>query len=361
MAVMPSFFARRYVRPLASVGRLERTLSVLILLLAAGVVAAFVRQSLSDREPPLFELADPAPDQGLGLAAADAGPFPPEAAPAYVPDAENPFPPPDIPGWSRPEQVARYTPDNLYQKINGRVGLYLQYHVAGLAFGSYVFANSDDRTLDIFWYDMGSPENALGIYRAEAPPDAEEISIGTHGYTTGGAVFFIKGGHYVQILPATTQPADAEAALAVARRISDSIADEGDGPWALRVFPKEGRRDGSLEYVSEDAFGLSFLKEVFTVSCEVDGAAVTLFVHRAADAAAADALYHRYLAYFREDGRVLWTDPEASRRMTAGEVYGAIDVVFVHGRYLGGAAGVDNMEIGRSAAARFLTTLQTAE
>ncbi len=361
MVVMPSFFARRYVRPLASVSRLERTLSVLILLLVAGVVAAFVHQSLSNREPPLFELVDPPPEGGLGPAAADSGQPVPDAPPSYVTESENPFPPLEIPGWSRPAQVSRYTPDNLYAKIDGRVGLYLQYHVVGLTFGSYSFADRDDRTLDVFWYDMGGPENALGIYRAEAPPDAEEAPVGTQGYTTGGAVFFIKGGYYVQILPATTEPADAEAALEVARRISDSIADGGDGPWALRVFPAEGRRDGSLEYVSEDAFGLSFLKEVFTVSCEVDGAAVTLFVHRAADAAAATALYDRYLAYFREDGRVLWTDPDASRRMAAGEVYGAIDVVFAYGRYLGGVAGVENLDLGRAAAVRFLTTLQAAE
>lgn len=346
---MPSFFSRRYIRPLAAVGRVERTLSVLILLLMASVVAAFVHQSLTNREY-LFEL-DPALERAAAPTEHDAAA--PGDSPTYVAEGDNPFPTLEAAGWSRPAQVARYTPDDLYVKINGRVGLYLQYHVAGLTFGEYSLIGQPDRTIDVFWYDMGGPENALGIYRAESPPDGAAVPIGAGGYETGGAVFFIKGGCYVQVLPTTTEAADAAVAMEIARKIGERIEGGDEGPWALKVLPTAGRADNSLEYVSEDAFGLSFLKEVFTAAYEVNGAQVTMFVHRAVDDAAAAALYDRYLAYFKEDGRVLWSDPDASRRITAGEVYGAIDVVFVKGRYFGGVAGAEDAEIGRQAAAKF--------
>ncbi len=353
---MASFFRRRYMRKPESVGGVERAASVVILVLLVGIVGAFIWQSATD-DARLFE------SDALALQGGQRG------GERVAGDAANPwdhrrdacatvqFPDPGTPEWRAPEQVSRFTPDNLYEKINGRAALYLQYSVVGLTFGTYRHETGDERTIDVYWYDMAQPENALGIYRSESPPDPDAVSIGGEGYQTGGAVFFVKGSQYVQVMPGGADERDATVAMVIARAIGDTIEQGDESPWAMDVLPGEGRVPNSFEYLAEDVFGLEFLRDVFAADYDVPGGQVRLFIHRAADAATAGALYDDYLAYFREYGEIVWTDADPARRIAAGEAVGVIDTVFVKGAYFGGAAGAEDVETAKQAATAFYNDL----
>ena len=327
---MPSVFGRRYYRGLEALSRTEVALGLFILLLVAGIVAGFVVQTVTSRR----EL--------VGV----------DPAACAVPQ-ESPFPEPGADGWRAPKKADRFSADNLYVKIDGRADMYLQFNVVGLTFGTYYHETDAERAIDVYWYDMGEAVNAFGIYQAEAPPDVAPAAVGRQGYQVGGAVFFWQGASYVQVLPTGSEPGDARAALEIARQISSRTQDTGEGMWALAVLPEPGRVSDSFAYLARDAFGLDFLQEVFTARYEVDGAQVTLFIHRADDEASARVLLDEYERFFEKYGRVTWKGPQASRRMVAGEVAGLVDVVFVKGRYLGGVTGADDAELARRSAARF--------
>ncbi len=271
-----------------------------------------------------------------------------------APKPSNPFPDAGLPGWHTPRKVSRFTPDNLYQKINGRADAYLTFHVAGLTFGTYYHQTNTDRTVDVYWYDMGGPQNAFGMYRSEAPRDAAKVAIGREGYQAGGAVFFWKGASYVQVLPTSFDDGDARAALRIAQRLAQRIEDYSDSAWAQTVLPQAGRVENSPAYIAQDAFGLGFLNEVHTAEFDFDGQLITMFVHRAADESSARGLFDQYVGFFQRYGRVIGKPPEGSRLIVAGEVGGMIDVVVVEGRYLGGVAGAENAELARKAAEGFL-------
>jgi hypothetical protein len=336
---MATFFARRYMRRPEGVGIVERSLGAIIVLLLAGVVTVYVRQVITDKGY-LFEVEE----------AAYRDPQEQAASP-------NPFPDPVVTDWCVPREVSRFTPENLYQKINGRADTYLQFHVVGLTFGTYYHRTAPDGLIDVYWYDMGRPVNAFGIYRSEASPEAAAVPIGNDAYATGGAVFFWKGTSYVQVLPTRFDESDARVSLAIAERLATAIEDTGEDMWALSVLPQSGRIAGSFSYIAKDAFSLDFLSEVFTADYEVDGKRITLFIHRAADEASAAALLDRYVLFFEEYGKVIWTEPDASRRIVAGDVSGMIDVVFAKGRYLGGATGAKDAAVGRKAATTFYDEL----
>lgn len=271
--------------------------------------------------------------------------------------AEGPFPDPGLAGWQPPQEVSRYTPEDLYVKIDGRAGLYIQFSVVGLTFGTYSHERDSGRTIDVYWYDMGEPVNAFGIYRAEAAQGAEPVAIGRQGYQTGGAVFFWKGGSYVQVLPSASDADEARAALEIARRIGGVIEDDGEPLWAASVLPESGRVADSLDYLAANAFSLEFLNKVFTADYDVEDGRLKLFIHRAADEASAAALLEEYAAFFEQYGEVIWRDPDGSRRMIAGASGGLIDVVFAKGRYLGGVAGAEQAEAARKAAVAFYDEL----
>ncbi len=274
-------------------------------------------------------------------------------------DADSPFPKAGGRDWRAPASVSRFTPDTLYQKINGRAGLYLQFHVASMVFGSYIHRSDGERTIDVFWYDMGEPQNALGIYKSELPPHVEPLKLGREAYKAGSAVFFIKGSAYVQVLPGGPDDADAEVALAIATKIGEAIEDVQEDMWALKVLPEPGRVADSIEYIATDAFGLDYLENVFSADYDSPAGRLKLFVHRAADAAAADALLKKHLAFFEEYGEIVWTDPDAARHIVAGDSDGVIDVVFVKGRYFGGVTGAEDLTAAREAAVGFHDGLKT--
>lgn len=215
---MPTFFARRYMRPLEAVGRTEKVLGVLILLLVAAVLAIFVFQVGTDREY-LFEVDEqayaPAPTGAVGAY--------PAAAPGSVVKADSPFPDAGLDGWRVPAKIERFTHDSLYVKIDGRADAYLKFDVVGLTFGRYYHEGDAERTVDVYWYDMGAPANALGMYQSEESPEATPVSIGQAAYQVGGAVFFCQGSSYVQVIPAGLTDADVRAALSIAKRLAGRI------------------------------------------------------------------------------------------------------------------------------------------
>jgi hypothetical protein len=344
---MPTLFARRYRR--THVGIREKVLGALILVALMVLLAAFVGQFLTGPQSSVVaqDLVETASLAGAPAAktvnADTAGP--------------NPFPEPGAAGWKAPQEASHYTPDNLYIKIDGRADLYLQYHVAAMTFGAYAHSSDPQRTIDVYWYDMGQPENALGIYRTEAPPDATAVPIGRQGYQGGGAVFFAKGSSYVQVMPTGPDESDGAAALAVAGKIAELIKDAGSDEWASRILPAKGRVEGSIEFAASDVFDLDFLANVYTADYEADGGRIKLFVHRAESDAAAVEVFEKYKEFFGEFGKIIWTDPDASRRIVAGEASDVIDAVFVKGRYLGGVSAAENLEIARKAASEFYDTI----
>ena len=347
---MPTLFARRYFRPPGQIGLIEKLLGLLILLLVVGTVAAFVihvtghKGQLFSADATVYETATSAVEP-VAEAASDQAP--------------NPFPDPGLDSWQAPSQYATYTPDNLYVKINGRADAYLQFGVVTLTFGTYRHQTDSEQTIDVYWYDMGQPQNALGIYRSEAPPELHAVPIGREGYEAGGAVFFHKGGSYVQVLPMSFDEGVAQAARAIAERLAEQIDEGQEDDWAQAVLPQAGRMADSFAYLARDAFSLDFLTDVYTAEYEIDGRRLTLFVHRAPDESAVRSLLERYVGFFEKYGRVIAKEPEESPRIIAGDVAGMIDVVFAKGRYLGGVAGADDVESARKAAMAFYDELTT--
>lgn len=206
------------MRPIKQVGTTERTISVLILLCTCGIVAAFVVQVVTN-EDYLFNVdagAYAGTDERAAIVGAATG------SPAS-PMTPGPFPDSGLEDWLSPRQVAHYSPAELYKKIDGRAPAYLERGFVGLTFGRYEHRGNPARALDVYWYDMGEPENAVGMYRGEAAPGAESVSIGDEAYQIGGAVYFWKSSSYVQVLPSGLGPDDAEAARAVAQRIAEAI------------------------------------------------------------------------------------------------------------------------------------------
>ena len=218
---MPTLFARRYMRKIEAVGSTEKVLGVLILLLVVTVIAAFVLHVATNKDY-LFDV-----DENAYLPMATPEVAGAETARGVAVEAADRFPDPGVDGWLGPTRVEHFAAGKLYEKIDGRADAFLRFGVVALSFATYVHQTDADRAVDVYWYDMGKPQNAVGMYRSEQAPDAAPVSIGRVGYQVGGAVFFCQGSSYVQVIPTRLDDADAQAALKIAERVAERIKGNG--------------------------------------------------------------------------------------------------------------------------------------
>ncbi|GMU24055.1 MAG: hypothetical protein AMXMBFR13_41320 [Phycisphaerae bacterium] len=255
-----------------------------------------------------------------------------------------------------PAKIERYT-DNLYEKINGREGMFRAFGFVELRFGQYLDTRRK-QTYDAYLYNMAEPNNAMGIYMKEKSGETQPLELGREGYTSGANAYFYKSRYYVNVLgPAEPDEAAKATAVRIATAIADTIADEGGKLWAEDVLPKEGRTSESLDYVMTSALGHEFLERVFLASYPNPNGKgnYKLFIHKAPGAQEAKALFDRYVeATGKYDDIVSQTSADGGAMVVSkskGE-FNFFTAAFHKGPYFGGVSDCeDNRELAEEQAA----------
>lgn len=322
---------------------LERVIGGFVLLLTVAVAATFVIVARQP-SPPLFQI-QPGNENST-----------PNRHPLIA--RRTTLPGVELPEWSSPTNVRIFTPDNLWEKIDGRADLYLSFHMVRMRFGTYRHSRDPERFVDVYWYDMGATDNAFGIYRAEMGSHPDRIDIGRGAYAPPGGVFFWKGNDYVRVETADATDELASAATAIARTIARAIVDEGKPLWAEALLPAGDRVTGSFEYHATDAFSLDFLDDTFSADYNVGDRAFKTFIHRAKDATEAKQVFEAYTAFFREFGSVIKRESQNDVPLLVGESGGTTDAVFLIRRYVGGVNGSADAALAEQRAAAFAQSLQ---
>lgn len=81
------------------------------------------------------------------------------------------------PVLARTEEMRTWSPDNMYEHVNGEAELLIRYGAGSLGFAAYENENGDYVSVDIL--DLNKPINAYGLYRLYAGCDGEELAL--HG------------------------------------------------------------------------------------------------------------------------------------------------------------------------------------
>ncbi len=357
---MPTFFRRRYMRPPAQVSTREKAIGWLILLVVAlGVATCGVVATRPSA--PLFEIA--AENDGVSYrhepprtGAGASGRMPVESL-SIEAENEPRLPTVELSGWSEAAEGRVYTPEDLWEKINGRADFYLAFHMVRMVFGTYVDSRDPGRFLDVYRYEMSTPDDAFGVYCAEMSRQPRFVDVGGGGYVTVGGVFFWKGGSYVRVEASDGSEELADAALKVARAVARIVLDGGRRFWADARLPQEDRVAGSFRRDATHAFGPGFLPDVFCAEYRANGVACTTFVCRAEDEPSARAAFEAYAAFFQKHGRLLKRDAREGFDLLVGEAGEVVDAVVVARHYLGGVRAVNHPALAEQRAIAFVRTL----
>lgn len=187
--------------------------------------------------------------------------------------------------------------ERIYEKIDGRDVLFMQYDVQSLQCVTWDGAS----TWDMYLYTMRAPAGARGVWLAEKPAAAQLSHDGTAWFTPGAAAAH-HGQFYLALSAAHADASvtDATNLLALLRAHVPVTAAPARDPAAL--LPHDGMRENSLEFIPNDAFGFETLDTIHAAGYRVADDDAVWFVTVASDHVAAAALVSQYAEEFARFG-----------------------------------------------------------
>jgi len=196
----------------------------------------------------------------------------------------------DVPGWTVSRAPRSFTPDTLWELINGAADGFVAYGVQEVVTADYEQAQTGHEAV-IEIYRMKDPLNAYGKYADERNPRYRFLEVGNEGYSGGTSVNFWTGPYYVKITAFVESDVLEKELVTLGRSIAAKVAVPGAEPRELSYFPKENQVPRSTLYLPKDVLAQSFFTNGFEARYETNGTEYKLVVIALdSEAAARDGL-----------------------------------------------------------------------
>jgi hypothetical protein len=248
--------------------------------------------------------------------------------------------------------LENFTPETLYEKINGQADLYLASGFVQLKSQRYVQIDNQDMWFEVFKYDMGTVENAFSVYSQQYRDDGHPLEWTEYGYSVANALFFVHGQDYIEMRAASTSEELIASMHDVARHYVETNVLEKATIAGVSWFPEKDLDMKSVAMVVSNAFGFERLNRVFTAEYLIHGVTVTAYISERPNAREASELASALTDYFlRFGGQELEAGFPSPNGKTI-EIMDAINIIFSNGPYLAGVHEARNIEIAHKLASR---------
>lgn len=176
---------------------------------------------------------------------------------------------PELAGWQYQEEPQTYSPETLFEYINGAAEAYLSYDFKELIVAQYQ-KDGTETTITLEIYDMDWPRQAFGIFSSERYPDNPEVDIGSAGYLEGEVLNFVSGRFYVKLLCYNGNDQTPDYLKQFAREVEARIKEKPGLPEIFQLFPDGGRIKNSEKFIKKNFMGFDFLSNGYVVAYRQD-------------------------------------------------------------------------------------------
>jgi len=242
-----------------------------------------------------------------------------------------------VAGWEQRGATRHYTPDNLFEYLDGSAEGYILYGLVEMQ-GLTCRSKGGSITFDVF--EMNDADSAYGVFTSNLDPQMPIERIGMGGQVLPRRALFSKGKYYVELAANPTKGGTA-ALRAFATGAEKRITGRTTPPAALSWFPTA--KLASVRLIPESVLGLRLLKRGFVAHYEQGQAFVVMEASPASAAAVFSQLRQRFA--------------EAAPAHLADESFQADDqylgglCMFRKGRYIGGFANTPDAKAATAQAA----------
>lgn len=204
---------------------------------------------------------------------------------------------PEIKGWKLTVSERIYTPDDLWDFIDGAAGAYINYDFVDLNLADY---QQDSTIIRVELYRHSTFDNAFGIYAYERNPGYDFTDIGTEGYTSEGILNFLAGCFYVKLSSAGTVRNPAVSMRMIAGELAGELSPASQWPRELKLFPEMNKIHRSEHYVTRNFLGFDFLGHAFTADYS-DNDNFQLFIIHGGQQQDIRTMLRKYLSFTGQD------------------------------------------------------------
>jgi hypothetical protein len=165
------------------------------------------------------------------------------------------------PGWILEGPNKKYSPDDLFEYINGEAELYLQHGFQDLVSGFYLNERNEKQGLSADVYRMASSLEAFGIYSRYRGMGVRIVPVGMEGFVSAAQMMFCQGRYFVQLNASGMTNLNAGVFLALALAISANLPDPPAALPELEWVKIEGFIPGSEKYIPVSVLGYPFFNK----------------------------------------------------------------------------------------------------
>jgi hypothetical protein len=265
---------------------------------------------------------------------------------------------PEVAGFTPLAPAQSYGPDNLSDKINGKAELYLSAGFKEMSCRSFTLENPKGTHLEVFVYDLGSPQNAYAVFSSQRRSGSVPISLTPNAYTTANALFFTQGKYYVELVADRALEALPQTLEGFTTALLDKIPSAGETQNAAALFPQEGLALDSVRLNAADAFGLEGFDNVYTGEYIFKDEKATAFLaeRQTPDQARAEA--KKYRDFLTANGYQEIQPPGGPKDMTVLSLDNSYEVILVQGRTVAGVHDGTSTAAALELARRLQSTLK---
>ena len=270
------------------------------------------------------------------------------------------FPPSkSITHWARDGKPDSYSPETLYELINGEAELYHAYGFQNMSVLSYYSGSVEDTFLTVHIYDMGTPENAFGVYSSYRYPGYDFQTIGTEAMVSDFGLKFYQGGYFIDISYGDMIPAIQQAGLAIAKEVSSLIPDPAQKPDVIQLLPKQDQVPYSIRYVAREMLNQSFMPAGVEAKYQTGDQEVTGFVILFETTEQAQDALSKLREFYKSSGsELLETELPAEAGLAVQTKYQGVFLSRLQDDYLAGVRDVDNISDGLAVLKTICDTLK---
>lgn len=247
--------------------------------------ALLVEQSVIDDlyRPPLKRWRDPSAEVSAA-APIELGPFSPSLLAG---------------GWRTTSNPQVFSPETLYEKINGQAEQYLKFGFVELTVIELEHPG-EGRTLDVYLYDQGTFEGSLGVYQEQRGGKPVLEREGVHYTPHDLGAIGMSGRTFFH----ATGDTPSESIQALTQRVVEGLAELGQADAPPPGFHTLNRGLGvpfeRIAYQPTNAFQYRFAQEFWFAQLP-EAEPARLFVHAAESPAAAEQLFGKLHEELLED------------------------------------------------------------
>ncbi len=300
----------------------RQTYLSLIILGILGVISGGVYLAQFNHNPAVQQMARVLKADDKNMIAPSAST---EKSLIFSPPGQTPLSPPEI-----------FNAATLSDKINGKAELYLSAGFGRLHSQRFKDETAGDVWMEVFVYDMQTPQNAFSVFSAQRREDAQSLDVTPYAYQTPNALFFVHGPFYVEVVASDISETIIQPMIAFAEMFIANHPIQAQAIGEKDLFPEKGLIQTSISLVSADAFGYERFDQIFTATYKLQNSEFMAYYSRRKTPREAEELASSYRDFLIAFGGKTAESDLGIKTAKMIHILDTYEIVFSHGPYLAG-------------------------